>query len=237
MGQFDSASSSLSLVCTHNVVGPVQMHIHQGAVGVNGPILFDLGDPVSPVEATWTGMTPAEVADLFAGNLYINIHTSGRPSGEIRGQILPRTVDSLSFALSGSQEVPPTDSTAQGSCTVDLNDNATSLFVQCSHNAPATSIHLHVAPPGEDGPVIFDFPVASNFSADVPLSPRLVADFAAGFLYVNVHSANFPEGEIRGQVSAAAPAEFHAPAAPTLSQWALILLALSMVALGGWRLR
>ena len=236
-GQFDAGTSSLSLVCTHNVIGPAQMHIHQGAPGVNGPIVFDLGDPVSPVEATWTGMTPAQVADLFAGNYYINIHTSGRPSGVIRGQILPRTVDSFSFGMTGSQEVPPTDSVAQGTCSADLSDNATSLLVQCSHNAPATAAHLHDAPPGEEGPVVFDFGAASNFFGNVPMSPRLVADFAAGFLYVNVHSADYPEGEIRGQVFAGATAGQGVAAAPTLSEWAMILLVLSMLGLGWWRLR
>ena len=225
MGQFDSSTSSLSLVCTHNVEGAAVMHIHRGAAGVNGPILFDLGDPSSPIEATWTGMTPSDVSDLFAGQLYINIHTSGRPTGEIRGQILPRTVDSLSFGMSGAQEVPPTTSAAAGSCSVDLSDNATSLFLQCNHNvANVTSIHLHSAPLGVDGPVVFDLPTATAFSVNVPMSPRSVADFAAGFLYVNVHSTDFLQGEIRGQAGGGAPATFNAFAAPTLSEWGLILL-------------
>lgn len=193
MGQFDSTTNSFSLVCTHNVVDATVMHIHKGAPGVNGPIVFDLGDPVSPVEATWTGMTPADVADLMAGNLYINIHTSGRPTGAVRGQILPRTVDSLSFPMSAAQEVPPTTSTATGTCSVDLSDDATSMRTQCSHNvANVTSVHLHSGPPGVDGPVAFDLPSSQFFTLNVPMTPRMVADFAAGFLYVNVHSARFP---------------------------------------------
>ena len=64
------------------------MHIHRGAPGVNGPIVFDLGNPVSPVEAVWSGMTAGDVADLMAGNLYVNVHASGRPAGEIRGQVV-----------------------------------------------------------------------------------------------------------------------------------------------------
>jgi len=238
MGQFDSATSALSLVCTHNVIDPGVMHIHRGAPGVNGPIVFDLGDPASPVEATWTGMTPADVADLFAGNLYINIHTSGRPAGEIRGQVLPRTVDAFSFGMSGNQEVPPTQSAATGTCSVDLSDNATSLAMQCSHNVPApTSVHLHSAPPGADGPVAFDLPLTPSFSVNVPMSPRMVADFAAGFLYVNVHSTDFPQGEIRGQAAASAPAVASVEGVPALSEWALILLGLAMVAVAWWRMR
>jgi hypothetical protein len=239
MGQFDTPTRSLSIVCTHNVVGPAQMHIHQGAVGVNGPILFDLGDPQSPVEATWTGMTPAEVAALMSGNLYINIHSGGRPAGAIRGQILPRTVDQISFAVNAAQEVPPTGSTATGTCSADLNDNATSLLLQCNHNAiGVTNTHLHSAPPGVDGPVVADLPASQAFTFNVPMTPRIVADFAAGFLYVNVHTVDFPMGEIRGQVSASNPAVAAEPAgAPTLVEWAALLFALSLAALALWRLR
>ncbi|HJQ39023.1 MAG TPA: IPTL-CTERM sorting domain-containing protein, partial [Thermoanaerobaculia bacterium] len=238
MAQFDSATSSLSIVCTHNVADPSVMHIHQGARGVNGPILFDLGDPRSPVEATWTGMSPSEVADLFAGNLYVNIHTGGRPTGAIRGQIVPRTVDQLRFGLSGAQEVPPTDSTASGGCFVDLSDNATSLFMQCTHNVPnPTTVHLHSAPPGVDGPVVFDLPASPSFTLSVPMSPRSVADFAAGFLYVNVHNVENPLGEIRGQIAPGfAPANGLADG-PTLSEWALLLMVFTMIGAAWWRMR
>ncbi|PYQ26359.1 MAG: hypothetical protein DMF56_24715 [Acidobacteria bacterium] len=238
MGQFDSATSSFSLVCTHNVADATVMHIHRGAAGVNGPILFDLGDPLSPVEATWTGMTPSDVADLMAGNLYINIHTSGRPTGAVRGQILPRTVDSLSFPMSGAQNVPPSTSTATGNCSVDLSDDAMSMRTQCRHNVVnATSVHLHSGPPGVNGPVAFDLPTAQFFTLTVPMTPRMVADFAAGFLYVDVHSTDAPQGEIRGQISGSAPALFGAPDAPTLSEWMALLFALSMVGVAVWRLR
>jgi len=226
----------LSLVCTHNVAGATVTHIHAGPPGVNGPIAFDLGDPTSPVEATWN-MSPAEMAQLLAGAYYMNIHTSGRPAGEIRGQILPRTVDRVSFTANAAQEVPPTDSTATGSCTADLADNAASLFVECTHNvAGATMIHLHDAPPGLDGPVVFNFPLAASFSGDAPLTPRLVADFAAGFLYVNIHSANYTEGEIRGQVSGAAAAAPAVPV-PTLAQWALLMMAAILIGAAWMRMK
>jgi hypothetical protein len=227
-GQLNQAAATFSIVCSHNVVGPEHMHIHRGANGENGPIVFDLGDPVSPVEATWTNMSPTDIADLLAGNLYINIHASGRPSGAIRGQILPRTVDSFSFLANAAQEVPPTDSPAIGDCFADLSDDATSLFVRCSHTVAApTIIHLHAAPTGVDGPPVYHYPLTNPFSGNTPLTPRLVADFAAGFLYVNIHSASYEEGEIRGQLIGAAAAPATA-SIPTLSEWALLLLALSL---------
>jgi len=228
--QFNAGASEMSIVCTHNVVGATIAHIHHGAPGVNGTVAFDLGNPSSPMQATWTGMTPSDVSDLLAGNLYVNIHTSGRPSGEIRGQILPRTVDNFDFAATGTQEVPPTDSTHFANCFADLANDASSVFVQCDHNIPSpTSTHLHTAPPGVDGPVVFDFPNTDPFSGNAPLTPRLVADFAAGFLYVNIHSANYPEGEVRGQLVEGSHVAGHN--VPTVSEWMMILMAMALVGL------
>jgi len=236
-GQLSAGAGTFSIVCTHNVVDPAVMHIHRGAPGVNGPIVFDLGSPVSPVEAVWTGMTPSEVADLLAGNFYVNVHSGGRPSGEIRGQILPRTVDNFFFFAEGSQEVPPTGSAALGRCRADLADDATSVFVECAHNvSQVTDRHLHDAPPGVDGPVIFNFPAGNPFSGNVPLTPRLVADFAAGFLYVNIHSMTFDQGEIRGQLFGA-PASHNGEDIPTLWEWGAIMMALALLGIALHRLR
>lgn len=229
-GQLDAATRRLSLVCTHNVGSPTVAHIHRGAPGVNGPAVFDLGDPVSPIEATWN-MTQTDVDDLLAGRLYVNIHAAGRPEGEIRGQMLTRTVDTFGFPASGSQEVPPSDSMATGNCSADLAGDAGSVSVRCTHNVSSpTATHLHVAPPGADGPVIFTFANTSPFQGEVPLTPRLVADFAAGFLYVNIHSAAYEDGEIRGQLIPAVAEPVSHVGIPTVGEWGLILL---MVALAG----
>ena len=84
--------------------------------------------------------------------------------------------------------------------------------------------------------MIFDFPAASSFSATVPLTPREVADFAAGFLYVNIHSTNYPEGAIRGQFIAG-PAAAVAAAIPTVREWGALLMAAMLAALAWWRTR
>jgi CHRD domain/IPTL-CTERM motif/Prealbumin-like fold domain len=237
-GELDPAARSLSLVCTHNVASPVLAHIHRGVAGAIGPVVFDLGDPISPIETTWTNMTQADIDDLLAGRFYVNIHAAGRPEGEIRGQMLPRTVDAFTFFASGAQEVPPTPSPATGTCNADLAADASFVFVRCTHNVSnVINTHLHVAPPGVDGPPIFDFANTQSFSGNVPLTPRLVADFAAGFLYVNIHSVDFDQGEIRGQLIPALisqPAEF---SIPTLGEWGVMLLVLALAGVAFLRVR
>jgi len=67
-----------------------------------------------------------------------------------------------------------------------------------------TAAHIHMAPAGQNGPVIVSLTrtVANVWS--VPPGARLTDTqydaFKEGNLYVNVHSAASPSGEIRGQL-------------------------------------
>ena len=77
-------------------------HIHLGAPGVNGGVLVGLGAGSSTNWTnTATGMSlaltgqpfpAANVADLLAGNTYLNFHTAAFPGGEIRGQLVAAPV-------------------------------------------------------------------------------------------------------------------------------------------------
>ena len=68
-------------------------HIHKGAVGVSGPVVFNMAPPTGATSGTKEDVvftvTAANVADLRAGLMYFNIHTTGFGGGEIRGQIMP----------------------------------------------------------------------------------------------------------------------------------------------------
>ena len=227
-GFLDAPGARFTLVCTHDLANATLMHIHRAAAGATGSVVFDLGDPASPVLASWTGMSPADIADLLAGNLYLNIHTAGRPGGEIRGQILQRTRDTFRFGLDGAQQVPPVITNARGTCFADLNDAANALALECTHDvANATSAHIHQAPAGENGPVLIHLGTpASPFALSAPLSPRDVADLVAGFLYVNIHSAEAPDGEIRGQIVDGGLAVVDIPA---LGTWGMAVFGLALV--------
>src|SRR5690606_13867794 len=117
MALFDAGGPSPAFVGTRDRSHGTLLPAPRGGAGAPGPVLFDLGEPSSPVLAEWTGMSPADVADLLAGNLYLNIHTGGRPAGEIRGQIVPRGRDTFGFPLTGRQVVPPVPTLAAGQCT------------------------------------------------------------------------------------------------------------------------
>jgi hypothetical protein len=59
-------------------------HVHDGPPDAIGAIVFNLGTG-NPKQGTWQFVLPSVVADLKAGRLSVNIHTSVYTSGEIRG--------------------------------------------------------------------------------------------------------------------------------------------------------
>lgn len=76
----------------HDIANPTAAHIHNAPPGFNGPIIFDLGDPTSPIFIPSFDMGPF-ITELFAGDLYVNIHTAAFPGGEVRGQIFPASAE------------------------------------------------------------------------------------------------------------------------------------------------
>ncbi|MFW5942408.1 MAG: S8 family serine peptidase [Chloroflexota bacterium] len=81
-------------VNTTELITLTAAHVHTGTVGVNGPVIHPTFPFTAPVPITdtisWSGaatFSDDEEAALFAGNLYINVHSEDNPGGEIRGQI------------------------------------------------------------------------------------------------------------------------------------------------------
>ena len=86
--QFTMTGTFSNLIGTTN-----NAHVHGPApigtpAGVMFGITFDFG--VTSGNFSFNGViTPAQTTIILAGDSYINIHTTFRPGGEIRGQILP----------------------------------------------------------------------------------------------------------------------------------------------------
>src|SRR3954469_20968675 len=68
---------------------PTMAHIHQGAVGVNGPVVVPLFPPL-PLPNSSGCTTDATYAPMIAANpagFYVNVHNGAFPAGAIRGQL------------------------------------------------------------------------------------------------------------------------------------------------------
>lgn len=112
--------------------------------------------------------------------------------------------DELKFKLSGDMEVPPVATQAAGNAKITIDkDMAVSGEVVTSGIA-ATMAHIHRGKAGSNGPVIIPLSKSGDNLWAVPAGARLsAADYKAYMedeLYVNVHSAAHPGGEIRGQL-------------------------------------
>lgn len=107
-------------------------------------------------------------------------------------------------ALTGAQEVPPVSTTASGRSTIAVaSDRSVSGSVIVS-GIEATAAHIHQGAMGMNGPVIVPLAKTSASTFSVPAGAKLTeAQYAAlqeGKLYINVHSAAHPGGEIRLQM-------------------------------------
>ncbi len=69
---------------------------------------------------------------------------------------------------------------------------------------PATAAHIHLAAKGKAGPVVVPLcgPCSSGMTGTSMISASEVTAFKKHLLYVNVHTAKTPNGEIRGQLAA-----------------------------------
>jgi len=137
-------------------------------------------------------------------------------------------VVNMTATLTGSEETTATPGVlglltgAVGTATVSVDATNEEVAVQLNlfNFATGTSAgHIHVGPRGVAGPVVLNFPIPTGRTGDLPLSFRLgVAAFVArpeigintmsdliqaivgGGAYVNIHTSQYPAGEIRGQL-------------------------------------
>jgi len=110
----------------------------------------------------------------------------------------------VNVSLSGAQEVPPVQTMATGSGTITINADKTVSGHVTTKGISATAAHIHDGAMGKNGPVAVPLAKSGEGEWNVPAGAKLsdaqYADFQKGDLYVNVHSAAHPDGEIRAQL-------------------------------------
>ncbi len=118
----------------------------------------------------------------------------------------------FNVGVNAVQEVPVRPSNGRGSCVVTLNTAETQFTVSCTYSGTTSNVvaaHIHtMGPVGVNSAVRFNFNFTGGTSGTIgPLTfnvtPAEVADLRAHGWYVNIHTVNFPGGEIRGQVKQA----------------------------------
>jgi hypothetical protein len=124
--------------------------------------------------------------------------------------------ETLYAYLTGAQEVPPVATTATGYARVVINETAgtfnfTVVFTGLSSNQTAAHIHAPAAI-GVNAAVAINFGAVGGTSGTITgsgnITPTQISQIRQHLGYVNVHSANFPGGELRGQLGIKRPVDF-----------------------------
>ena len=109
----------------------------------------------------------------------------------------------VKVTLTGDQEVPPVKSTGSGSGTIIIGADKSVSGSVTTTGIAGNAAHIHEAAAGKNGPVIIPL-IKNGDTYTVPAGSKLsdaqYASFQGGNLYVNVHTAANPNGEIRGQL-------------------------------------
>lgn len=135
-------------------------------------------------------LTSAALAAAAAGGVAYAADVGGRP---------------LYAVLTGEAEISPEgDPDGAGTARVTINPGKDQVCWELTWDAIAapTAAHIHVGDvTSEGGPVVTLSPIASGCaSASDELSDAILAN--PGGYYVNIHNADFPDGAVRGQLSA-----------------------------------
>ena len=111
----------------------------------------------------------------------------------------------ISATIDNKATVPATPSTATGTLTGDYNMTTNVLNYTITYQGMTPTMgHFHYGVPGKKGNVAigFDDVSKSPIKGTVTLQPATADSLMAGKLYVNLHSATYKDGEIRGNVTA-----------------------------------
>jgi hypothetical protein len=218
---YDVPSNSFDLTVTlTNMTNTITAsHVHEGAPGVAGPVVTNLGAESAIYSRNGTTLTTTLINVRHLGNpitllqngAYVNFHTAAYPGGEVRGQLIAQP-KRLFAILDGSHEVPANPSKAYGAAYISYdpgtNKISTRINVYNFTNTLAAS-HYHEGALGVSGPVVHNLGGSAVYTkTGTAYGASFVSQtylgnpvkLLTGGAYLNVHSNISPGGEIRGQV-------------------------------------
>ena len=178
------------------------------SVRIYGPNDVTLQAFKVPAVGRWgRRLSSSTVVQLLKNNsARIDVH-SGNPGEDFGGQISFRGVGSS--IVTGVSEIPPNNSSGVAAGLVAVY-GPSNIFYQISVSglsSAVTKLHFHgPAVPTVAAPMLYDL---SNSMAEsgqyqgvlYNVAPDVVQQFLSGQVYINVHTANIPGGELRGQVA------------------------------------
>jgi hypothetical protein len=195
---------------------PTAAHIHQGRGGEEGPVFVNLNPTFASLGSAFVayGSVSLEANQANAlrndpAGFYVNVHTPTLPAGAARGQLAGEAagVEHWLASLVGEEERPNAgDPDGRGLALLIPSGTTLFYFLRVRDIAPPTAAHIHRGRSGQAGEVALTFP--SSFADGVALGTATLPSSLAEEIrrspesfYVNVHTADYPGGALRGQLS------------------------------------
>lgn len=124
-------------------------------------------------------------------------------------QITPTSISGegtkFSVNLSGGKEVPANTSVATGTANFILNTTNNTLMYQITYqnlSSAETGTHIHgPAALNRTAGTVHNLPIGNNKVGTWTYNEAQEADLLNGQMYINIHTQNYPDGEIRGQIT------------------------------------
>lgn len=142
---------------------------------------------------------------LCAAAVVATLFSSGCSMAEMKDMKDSGMAAMHAVSLTGAEEVPPATTGASGKSTIKVGDDKSVSGEVTVTGVSATAAHIHEGAKGANGPVVVPLTKSSDTTFTVPPNSKLTdaqyASYMAGNLYVNVHSAANPGGEIRAQLA------------------------------------
>ena len=187
-----------------DVTDVTSAHIHEGPGDGTGPISVDLS-----ISGTATfGCVDAGAAQAVAllqrpHDFYVQAHTPSYPGGALRGQLAE--IRSWDLGLVGANVGGLGDADGFVTLTLEVSTSGRACVLSYSAQriAAVTSIGLHQAPAGADGPLVADLTFGPDHIGCLAISPSSAATMAVAFPaghYVQLATVQFPGGAVRSQL-------------------------------------
>lgn len=156
-----------------------------------GLLLASCGSDDSPtfeVEAPSTSASPSSTATTTP--------PTSAPAAEVQ---------SLTLTLTGDAEVPGPGSSGTAQARLDYDGDQLCVEGTTDGVGPITAAHIHAGVAGESGPPVVSLPIETD--GDGPFQGCEVVGAEGGVVfvdpasyYLNLHTAEFPDGAVRAQL-------------------------------------
>ncbi|HMK06022.1 MAG TPA: CHRD domain-containing protein [Flavobacterium sp.] len=207
----DQSQLDFKVICQGLTGAITSAKLYSGTTGMVGVEVADLSAFINGNVITGN-ITPTAslLGNLLIGEVYLNITTVQNPTGELRSQLVNYKGLTFGGIADGEQMVPPVSTTGQAVCVIRFSPDLTTMYYDIVVDGIPSSIdysHLHIATfgqPYDSSSVQVDFTSSINGNrikgTKTNISTVNKDRLLTSKLALLIHTADYPQGEIRAQV-------------------------------------